>query len=233
MNDVAFDSSHTGLPPKIIACDVLRDEITRVAAGRCELEFVDALLHDYPEKMRATLNEHIAATPGERTILMGCGRCSNGSVGIEAGPHRVVVPAVDDCISILLGSRQRYLAEFSRCPGTYYYTRGWIEYLEDPYKEYLKMVPKYGEERAARVARLILEHYQRLAVIDTGTYDLGEYREYLETVAKFYELPLEVLPGSLRLLEKLVTGPHDDEFLVVEPGEVLDEARFWALSAST
>ncbi len=233
MNDASSRRPAATDIPKIIACEVLRDEITMVAGDRCEIEFVDALLHDYPEKMRATLNGRIAATPGERTILMCCGRCSNGTVGLEAGPHRLVVPAVDDCISILLGSRERYLEEFSRCPGTYYYTRGWIEYLEDPYKEYLKIVPKYGEERAARIARLILEHYGRIAVIDTGTYDLEEFREYLDTVAAFYDLPLEVLPGSLRLLEKLVTGPHDEEFLVVEPGEVLDESRFWALSAAT
>jgi hypothetical protein len=233
MNDASTVRHSVSDPPKIIACDVLRDEVKLVAGGRCEIEFVDALLHDYPEKMRATLNERIAATPGERLILLGCGRCSNGTVGLEAGRHRLVLPAVDDCISILLGSRQRYLQEFTSCPGTYYYTRGWIEYLEDPYKEYLKIIPKYGEERAARIARLILEHYQRIAVIDTGTYDLEEFREYLETVSAFYELPLDVLPGSLRLLEKLVGGPYDDEFLVIEPGEVLDEARFWALSAAT
>lgn len=216
---------------KIIACDVLRDEV-KLVAGDLEVEFVEALLHDHPEQMRTVLNERIAATPGARTILLGCGRCSNGTVGLYAGPHRLVVPAVDDCISILLGSRERYLREFARCPGTYYYTRGWIDYLEDPYKEYLKIIPKYGEERARKVARLILANYQRVAVIDTGTYPVEEYREYLQTVAEFYELPLEYLSGSLRLLEKLVHGPHDDEFLVVEPGEELAESRFWALAAT-
>jgi hypothetical protein len=216
---------------KIIACDVLRDEVNLVA-GDLEIEFVEALLHDHPEQMRDVLNERIAATPGARTILLGCGRCSNGTVGLHAGPHRLVVPAVDDCISILLGSRERYLQEFARCPGTYYYTRGWIEYLEDPYKEYLKIIPKYGEERARKVARLILANYQRVAVIDTGTYPVEEYRGYLQTVADFYELPLEYLSGSLRLLEKLVHGPHDEEFLVVEPGEELAESRFWALAAT-
>jgi len=217
--------------PKIIACDVLRDEV-KLVAGEIEVEFVEALLHDHPERMREVLNERIAATPGARTILLGCGRCSNGTVGLCAGPHRLVVPAVDDCISILLGSRERYLEEFARRPGTYYYTRGWIDYLEDPYKEYLKIIPKYGEERARKVARMILANYQRVAVIDTGTYPLEEYRGYLQTVADFYELPLEYLSGSLRLLEKLVHGPHDEEFLVVEPGEELAESRFWALAAT-
>ena len=49
-------------------------------------------------------------------------------------------------------------------------------------------------------------------------------------MSRFYDLPLEHLTGSLRFLEKLVSGPHDEEFIVVEPGDELDEARFWALS---
>jgi hypothetical protein len=95
--------------PKIIACNVLRDEVLRVA-GDLEVEFIDGLLHDHPERLRATLNERIAATPGERTILLGCGRRSNGSVGLQAGPHRLVLPAVDDCIALLLGSQRRFWA---------------------------------------------------------------------------------------------------------------------------
>lgn len=216
--------------PKIISCEVLRNEIERVADGH-EIEFVPGALHDYPDRMRAELQRHIDATPGEREILLSCARCSNGTVGLKAGPHRLVLPAADDCISLLLGSRRRYLEEHAGQPGTYYYTRGWIDYIDDPYKEYLAIIPKYGEEKAARVARMIMEHYTRVAVIETpGVPALDDAREYLETVSRFYELPLERLAGSLRYLRKLVTGPHDEEFIVVEPGDVLDEPRFWALA---
>ncbi len=214
---------------KIISCEVLRNEVERVNPGH-EVEFFEGALHDYPDRMRAAIQERIGATPGEREILLCCGRCSNGAVGLEAGRHRLVLPAVDDCISLLLGSRRRYLEEHGRQPGTYYYTRGWIDFIDDPYKEYLQIVPKYGEEKAARVARLILEHYTRVAVIETpGVPGMQEARPYLETVAAFYELPLEYLSGSLRFLEKLIGGPHDGEFIVVEPGDKLDERRFWAL----
>jgi len=220
--------------PKIVSCEVLRNEIEHVLArdGReLEIEFVDGALHDYPDKLRSALQERIDGTPGEREILLCCGRCSNGTVGLEARAHRLVLPAVDDCISLLLGSRARYLEEHGAQPGTYYYTRGWIDFIDDPYQEYLKIVPKYGEERSARVARQIMEHYTRLAVIETpGVGGLEGKREYLETVSAFYDLPLERLTGSQRFLEKLVAGPHDEEFIVVDPGEELEERRFWALS---
>ncbi len=217
--------------PKIIACEVLRDEIERVGDG-LEIEFVAGALHDYPDKLRSALQERIDATGGEREILLCCGRCSNGTVGLRAGCHRLIVPAVDDCISLVLGSRRRYLDEHRRCPGTYYYTRGWIDFVDDPYKDYLKIVPKYGEEKAAKVARMILANYTRLAVVDTGVVSIEKFAPYVETVATFYDLPVEYLDGTLRYFEKLVTGPHDEEFLVVEPGEALDERRFWSLDSS-
>ena len=121
------------------------------------------------------------------------------------------------------------MKEFKEHPGTYYYTRGWIEELEDPYREYLKMIPRMGEEKSRMVAHMIMESYTRIAVIDTGTYDVAAHEAYLQTVSEFYGLPIHRLDGSLQLLEKLIQGPHDRDFLVVEPGETLDESRFWNL----
>ena len=217
-------------PPKIISCEVLRNEVERVNPGY-EVEFFEGALHDYPDKLRTAVQERIDATPGRCDILLCCGRCSNGTAGLQAGRHRLKLPAVDDCISLLLGSKQRYLEEHGRQPGTYYYTRGWIDFIDDPYKEYLKILPKYGEEKAGYVAHLIMAHYTRLAVIETpGVGGLEEKQDYLETVSAFYDLPIERLTGSLRFLEKLMSGPHDEEFLIVEPGDVLEESRFWALA---
>ena len=94
------------------------------------------------------------------------------------------------------------------------------------------MIPRMGEEKARMVAHMILEAYTRVAVIDTGTYDLVKAQEYVDTVAEFYGLPIANITGSLRLLDKLIHGPHDDEFIVVEPGDVLEERIFWELDSS-
>jgi hypothetical protein len=169
---------------KIIACGTVRDEIEALRGG-IEVEYCDGFLHDTPSKLRDTLNERIAATAGEATILLAYGRCSNGTAGLEAGPHRLVLPAVDDCIAILLGSRRAYKREFAEHPGTYYYTRGWVEELEDPYREYLKMIPRIGEEKARKVAHMMLEAYSRVAIIDTGTYDMAKCESYVQTVSVF------------------------------------------------
>ena len=79
-----------------------------------------------------------------------------------------------------------------------------------------------------------MEHYTRVAVIQTpGVRGLEDKRdvpgdgERASTTCR-----LEDLTGSLRFLEKLVSGPHDEEFIVVEPGDQLDESRFWELSSA-
>jgi hypothetical protein len=218
------------MPLKIIACGALRDEISALA-GDVEAEFLEGQLHDTPDQLREALQERIDATPGSRTILLAYGRCSNGTVGLKAGRHRLVLPAIDDCIAILLGSRARYLHEFSAHPGTYYYTRGWIEDIQDSYQVYLKMVPKYGEDKARMLARMELENYTRVALIDTGSYPVEKYEPYVQTVAEFFELELHHVAGSLRLVEKLLNGPYDEEFFVIEPGGEVVERLFWNLPA--
>ena len=216
---------------KIIACSTLRDEVEALR-GDIPVDYLEGFLHDTPDVLREKIQERIDATPGDSTLLLAYGRCSNGAADLRAGSHRLVLPACDDCISILLGSRRAYMKEFAEQPGTYYYTRGWIEELEDPYREYLKVIPRMGEEKARMVAMMIMESYTRIAVIDTGTYDLDKANEYVDTVSEFYGLPVEQLDGSLRLLEKLIRGPHDGEFIVVEPGETLSEDIFWEMSSS-
>jgi hypothetical protein len=216
---------------KIIACSTIRDEVDALR-GDIPVDYLEGFLHDTPDVLREKIQERIDAAPGDCTILLAYGRCSNGTAELRAGAHRLVLPACDDCISLLLGSRRAYMEEFTEQPGTYYYTRGWIEELEDPYREYLKVVPRMGEEKARMVAMMIMESYTRIAVIDTGTYDLEKAHDYVDTVSKFYDLPVVQLDGSLRLLEKLIRGPHDAEFIVVEPGETLSEGIFWEMSAS-
>ena len=49
---------------------------------------------------------------------------------------------------MLLGSYQNYMQEFTREPGTYYLTKGWLEAGSDPLKEYHEVREKYGDQDA-------------------------------------------------------------------------------------
>ena len=65
-----------------------------------------------------TLQEKIdASRKGKGTILLGYGLCSRAVVGLRSEKCSLVVPCVDDCIGIFLGSREAYLKQAKAEPG--------------------------------------------------------------------------------------------------------------------
>ena len=116
-------------------------------------------------------------------------------------------------------------------PGTYYLTKGWIEVGDTPFSEYDRLVEKYGEKRADRLIRLSIKHYTRLALIDTGHGDMERYREYAQRLAARWDLRFEELQGSNALVRKMLTGPWDDGFIVVPPGEIIRYEHFFPNSS--
>lgn len=105
---------------------------------------------------------------------------------------------------------------------SYFLTIGWIINENNVIREYERCRQRYGRKRAERVLKMMLEHYRRLVLIDTGAYPLDD-----ECLAKSHEaaelmgLKHQVVKGSLHLLKQLLTGPWDENFIVLEPGEEL------------
>jgi len=211
---------------KIVACETVGEELKPLLPPGTECKSLQFGLHLSPDKLRRELQEEINASDGVDTIILGYGLCSNGVVGLRSARSRLVIPRMDDCIGIFLGSRAAYQKQFDREPGTYYLTKGWIECGDTPFSEHEKMVGKYGEETARWISRELLKHYTRLALINTGQYQVEHYRTYSRRVADFFELRFEEIDGSTRLLEKLIRGCWDDEFVVVEPEQEITAQMF-------
>ncbi len=98
-------------------------------------------------------------------------------------------------------------------------------------KEYEKCVSRYGEEKTGRIFKIMLEHYKlehykRLVLIDTGAYPLNDCVERSSFLAVQLGLEHQIVPGSLELLKKLLTGPWDDDFIVLPPGKKLSLDNF-------
>jgi hypothetical protein len=210
----------------LIACDVLRSELSALAPD-VPFELLPGSLHFRRDELHETLSDRIAALPAGVTVLLGYGRCVLGAGGLEAGSHRLVLPAVDNCVALLLGSELAYLEDLKRCPRALYYTPGWTAGMDDPYTMYLRAVERLGREAAERWAALVFGGYSQVTFVRSGAQNEEACRRHLDGVLACSGLPLETRQGSLRLLEKLLHGPHDDEFVVARPGEMLEEAAFW------
>ncbi|MBN1220327.1 MAG: DUF1638 domain-containing protein [Anaerolineae bacterium] len=219
---------------KVVACATVIEEILPLLPDGMTYEVLDFGLHLTPEKLRSKLQETIDTAGVEvDTVILGYGLCSMAVVGLTATACTLVVPRVDDCIAIFLGSYAAYKQQASQEPGTYYLTKGWIEVSDTPFEEYKRLVERYGPERADRMIKLMLKNYTRLAFIDTGQYDQKRYRKYARRTAAQFDLRYEEIPGSTALIKKMLYGPWDDDFVVIQPGETITYADFKTTATTT
>ena len=219
---------------KIIACATVIEEMLPFIPSEMAYQVLDFGLHLSPGKLKEKLQAEIdASCPDYDTILLGYGLCSLAVIGLKAPNCSLVIPMVDDCIAIFLGSRQAYSDQTKKEPGTYYLTKGWIEVADTPFDDYERLVAKYGQERADYIMQTMLKHYTRLAYIDTGHTDKQPYLDYARKTADRFNLRFEEIPGSNELVVKMLTGPWDQDFLIVGPGHTITYMDFTASPPNT
>ena len=211
----------------VIACATVIEEMSPFLPRDVSAETLDFGLHLRPSELKKSLQQKIdEASRQAEVLLLGYGLCSMAVVGLRATAAHLVIPRVDDCIAIFLGSCQAYQEQSQKEPGTYYLTKGWIEVGDTPFQEYKRLAEKYGEAKAMRMVRLMLKNYRRLAFINTGQYEIERYRDYARKTADQFNLRFEEIDGSPELVRKMVFGPWGDEFLVVEPGQTIQYTDF-------
>jgi hypothetical protein len=212
---------------RVIACATVIEEMLPFLPEDVTSDVLDFGLHLRPAELKKALQAKIDEASGQADVLLlGYGLCSMAVVGLRATTAHLVIPRVDDCIAIFLGSCDAYKEQARKEPGTYYLTKGWIEVGDSPFSEYQRLVEKFGEDKADRMTRLMLKNYTRLGFINTGQYEIERYREYARMTARKFNLRFEELEGSPALVKKMVFGPWDNEFLVVEPGQTIQYIDF-------
>jgi hypothetical protein len=230
MQDLPFDPTKT----KIIACATVIEEMQPLLPQDMAYEVFDFGLHTIPNNLKIFLQQAIDDQDAEfNTLILGYGLCSMAVVGLQTRNCTLVIPRVDDCIAIFLGSKDAYNEQAKNEPGTYYLTKGWIEVSDTPFAEHKRLVEQFGEERADRIMGIMLKHYTRLAYINTGQKDQQKYREYARVTAEKFNLRFEEIMGSDTLIRKLLFGPWDDEILVVPPGHTIEFLDFKTIATTT
>jgi len=219
---------------KVLACATVIEEMLPLLPDGAAYQVLDFGLHVNPANLKRALQDAIdAAAETADVVILGYGLCSMAVLGLRANGCTLVVPRVDDCIAIFLGSGCAYKEQARAEPGTYYLTKGWLEVGDTPFDEYDRLEAKYGQRKAEWVIREMIKHYTRLALIDTGQRDMERYREQVRDMARRWDLRFEEIPGSDALVRKMLFGPWDDEFVVVPPGESIRYEHFFPANPAT
>jgi hypothetical protein len=212
---------------KLIACATVIEEMLPLKPPQLAYDVLEFGLHANPEKLRTALQTAIdAVSPNIETILLGFGMCAQAMVGLRAGNHTIVIPKVDDCITIFLGAVTHYSQQQRNEPGTLYLTKGWIEAGTALDEQRDELAKKYGEEKAGILFKKMLHGYKRLAFIDTGNYELERYRTRSQEIAQRLDLRYEEIKGDNSLVLKLLNGPWDGDFVVAPPGHTVALSDF-------
>jgi len=227
-------SSTEKQPIILFACKVFQSMVEPILSNGLfdEITYLDYGLHRVPDNLTSALQEKINEVKIPSVIVLGYGLCGNGLKGIQSRDHTLLIPRVDDCIAVLLGSYQTYRKEFVKEPGTYYLTKGWLEAGSDPLKEFHEVKEKYGEKDAQWIMDTQYQHYRRLVFIAHRQTDLDAYRAQAHEVAAYcnrWDMDYQEILGSDSYIRRLVKtavslDKADPDFLVIPPGkEVLQE----------
>jgi hypothetical protein len=213
-----------------IACSMLRDELEMTLLendAHVDVVWLEKGLHEKPEKLRRALQEEIDAHQDADVIQLSYCLCGNAVLGLQSGSSVLVIPKFDDCIRLLRSTGQDGKPEVDcRC---LYFTRGWIEsdkFLLDEIRHYQE---KYGARKAARITEGLLGNYAGIRLIDTGAYNAEEYNARLREESARLNLDFGLVPGTRRVLDKLVTGAHDHEFCIIPPGRAVSLDDFFVM----
>ncbi len=224
---------------KLIACEILFREVcfcVSQSKNIIDVDFMEKGLHDIGEKnMSEKLQAQIDKTDTTKydAILLGYGLCNNGIRGLKA-KLPVIVPRAHDCITLLMGSKEKYREYFDNNPGTYFKSTGWMERDTNPNdidnsmtsqlgmnKSYHEFVELYGAENAKYIMETMgnwLENYKKFTYIDTHTGNFDDYKKLVKSDAEKRGWEFDEVSGDTNILLRLVNGEWDEsDFLIIPP----------------
>lgn len=235
---------------KVIACKVLSREISTLIPRNpnfIDVTYLRQGLHDTPDKLRQVVQEKIDDIEEDRdmnslswgaegkridAIILVYGLCSNGIQGVRSKRYPIVVPRAHDCITLLLGSKERYTQYYNELGGrAYWYTPGWIENTSMPSEERFQFLKEkylrdFGEENAEYLLETELgwqKNYEHIAYVSWDNILQEGFTDFAKSCADYFQWQYHNFHGDDVLLHDLLHGNWDEErFLVVPPGEVIE-----------
>ena len=207
----------------ILSCTSLKDHV-ELTQKKLKTEYpviyLSRLYHRDPAEMR----EHVISAlegldPKVDTVLVSMGFCG-GSWDKVKVPCRLVIPRIDDCISLLLQTTDEPVSDLKKPDHLYVKDK-------EPEKEsfrgiFERMTRDTDEETKKRYHEDWMRYYHEIDIIETETNDSRrpEYAAAVKKDADWLQADLAYVPGSTHLLEKLISGDWDEQFMVFGPGEI-------------
>ena len=222
-------------PTWILSCNVLDREVRHFLAGQAHVrgcDFFPMGLHDQPTSLRERLQSAIdtieAEKPEIEVIVLVYALCGQGTRGLGGRRCTLVVPKAHDCMTLYLGSRERFAACNAANHGLYWYAPGWQRERRVPgperrawlHEQYSRKFDEDDVEFLLEQDDQSLAPYNTAAYTDLGVVEVDAFRQHAKDCASFQGWKFQEFPGDPSLLRDLLAGAWDDQrYLIVPPGK--------------
>ncbi len=221
----------------VIACKVFQDLLDKYLPKEKidKIVYLESGLHIVPIKLHHAIQNELNLLSYPSRVLLGYGLCGNGLDDIHSGVHTLIIPKVDDCIAVLLGSHQQYLEQFNQEPATYWLSKRWLDDGSNPLVEYNQYVERFGTDQAAWLMDMQYSNYKRLALVAHSHQDLDYYQDKAQDVINFckrWDMRFEKILGKESFFKEMVTVLFSEDgvtenFIMVQPGDTLKQSDFF------
>lgn len=162
-------------------------------------------LHIWPKKLRGALVEAAEEmSPRVDALVLGYGLCGNALEGSRELLAHIGVPvfvpmdedhAVDDCVGLLIGGRQRYYAEQCKIAGTFFITPGWASHWR-------RLLDREMGGVSVDIARRMFEHYERTLLISNPVVSDEEMQVGIREFVEMFGFRVEACQGTMSILHR-------------------------------
>ncbi len=227
----------------LVTCEIFHREMCLAVSrtvNQIDMSFLPKGLHDLPaSEMLSRVQDAVDAVDSSlyEAVLMGYGLCNNGLHGLQARDLPLILPRAHDCITLFLGSKERYRDYFFANPGVYFKTTGWVErnHVEDGELRQLsipaqmgmtntleELIEQYGEDNGRFLYNELYDqtrNYSRYTYISMGLPQDERYKQDTRREAENQGWSYEEVEGDMTMIQRLADGNWpEDVFLTVPPG---------------
>jgi len=208
----------------ILSCSSLKDyveEAQRKLDTDIPVIYLNKVYHRDPNEMREHIIEKLTNLPkGTDTVLVTMGYCGGSWEGVQP-PVRLVIPKIDDCVSLVMQLTDEVRSDLKE--PRHFYVRE-----KDPSRESIKAIFEHmakgqdlDEETTEKYHKYWQDMYDEIDIIDTPINDARspEYYEKVKVDSDWLDARLDYVMGGTYLIEKLIRGDWDEQFLVLGPDQ--------------
>lgn len=196
---------------KVISCAIFKPYIEYLSFNKEQyvFKYLDIHQHDQPQKLSKLIQTEINNAIGYDNIIILYGMCGGTLLSLEAVDIPLTLIKVHDCMSILLGSKERYkqLMAKTKSIGWSCYSLKEENYINDNISEW-KMI--YDEDTVEYLKTILLkeeEIYISLNLSQEKKYTVKESR---------------IINGDLDFLRKIILL-NSDELLYLYPHQKIKQ----------